>query len=62
MLDILAVLVLIVAWIFGGAAFFHSPRVKYKDVLLGWSLLNALAVGVTWSVFSVIWAIERLLA
>ena len=59
-LDILAGLLLLALWIFGGAAIFDSERTEYKNVVLGWSVLNGLAVGATFLFFAAFWALERL--
>jgi len=60
MLDILAGLILLALWIFGGAAFFDSHRTEYKNVLLGWSILNAFVVVATLLFFAAFWALGRL--
>ena len=59
-LDILAGLLLLALWIFGGAAVFDSERTEYKNVVLGWSILNGFIVGVTILFFAAFWALERL--
>ena len=59
-LDILAGLMLLALWLFGGAAFFDSHRTQYKNVLLGWSVLNGFAVGLTLLFCAAFWALERL--
>jgi hypothetical protein len=59
-LDVLAGIVLLVLWLFGGALLFDSPHTKYQDVLLGWSTLNALVIGATLVCWALMWAIERL--
>ena len=59
-LDILACLLLLALWIFGGAAFFDSQRTEYKNVLLGWSVLNAFVVGATILFIMAFWSIGRL--
>lgn len=59
-LDILAGLILLIVWLFGGAAVFDSNQTEYKNVLLVWSLLNALVVGAALLFIAAFWALERL--
>jgi len=60
MLDILAGLMLLALWIFGGAVVFDSHRTEYKNVLLGWSVLNAFVAGAILLFIVAFWALERL--
>lgn len=62
MLDVIAWLMLLALWIFGGAAFFDSHRTEYKNVLLGWVVLNCFAVGATLLFIAAFWALDRLYA
>jgi len=58
--DVLAGLLLLALWLFGGAAFFDSHRTEYKKVLLGWSVLNGIAAFACFLVLAAFWALERL--
>ena len=59
-LDTLAGLLLLSLWLFGGAALFDSHRTEYKNVLMGWSVLNAFVIGATLLFCAAFWALERL--
>ncbi len=61
MLDVIAWIIIGALWIFGGAAFFDSNRTEYKHVLVGWTLLSALIIVITFLVIAVFWAMERIL-
>jgi len=43
-LDALAIVILFAVWIFGGAAFFNNRHTTYKNVLIGWTVLNGFVV------------------
>ncbi len=60
LLDATAGLLLLTLWLFGGAAFFHSHRTEYKNVLLGWSVLNGIAVFAAFLFWAAFWALARL--
>tara|TARA_R110000851_G_scaffold269074_2_gene421738 strand:+ start:347 stop:538 length:192 start_codon:yes stop_codon:yes gene_type:complete len=59
-LDILAWFVLFSLWLFGGAALFDNNNTEYKEVFIGWTVLNVFFAGVALMVFSAVWALERL--
>jgi len=59
-LDSLAIFILLAAWIFGGAAFFDNRHTTYKNVLIGWTVLNGFVVLACFMFYAAIWAIQRL--
>lgn len=59
-LDILAGLLLLSLWLLGGAAVFDSYITEYKNVLIGWSVLNGFVVFACFIFWAVFWALGRL--
>ena len=57
-MNIIALLILSAAWIFGGALLF-SGKAPYTRVLMGWSVLNLLVLVATSVVMAIFWALER---
>ena len=51
-------IILGIAYIVGGAAIFCPPHVKFKDAIIGWSVINGLVVAVTVVVLSIMWAFK----
>lgn len=56
-MEILAWSILGVIYIFGGAAVFDNHHTKFKDVLVGWLLLNLVAVLIYAVFFVAFWAL-----
>lgn len=61
-LDILAGLLLMALYLFGGAAIFDGPSTKYREVLMGWSAFNGLIVLCGLLAWAASWAFGRLYA
>ncbi len=59
-LDALAIVILLTLWIFGGAAFFDNRHTRYKNVLIGWTVLNGFIVLACFMFYAAIWAMYRI--
>ena len=59
--DILMYLILLIAWVFGGAAFLDNNHIgSYKNALGAWLVLNAMIIAAASIGGSILWAVARL--
>ncbi len=59
-LDTLAIVILLAIWIFGGAAFFYNQHTTYRNVLIGWTVINGFIVLACFMFYAAFWAIDRI--